>query len=229
MVRSCASASRSTWCALAGVSELPVGLCSTDTVTYRRGLCSRSSAAITARSGPSAPRGTGSRRMPRRVRRANSTAQPGSSTSTASPGCSKVRQTRSSAWVAPTVVTICPGVAATPRSARRCDKRAAQEGVAGRFAVAQPGVGAVADAAQSALQQRGVEPALRQCAHAGRGQAALGLEHAADQGRGVHRRRQRRPGPAHGGATPPQRRPRRARKKPRCGRACTRPRACSRS
>ena len=46
------------------------------------------------------PRGTGSSRMPARVRRAYSTAQPGSSTSTASPGCSSMRETRSSACVA---------------------------------------------------------------------------------------------------------------------------------
>ena len=42
--------------------------------------------AITSRSGPSALRGTGSRRMPSAVSRANSTAQPGSSTITWSPG-----------------------------------------------------------------------------------------------------------------------------------------------
>ena len=46
----------------------------------------RSTCAITSRSGPSARRGTGSRRMPIAVSRANSTAQPGSSTITWSPG-----------------------------------------------------------------------------------------------------------------------------------------------
>jgi hypothetical protein len=52
-------------------------------------------------------------RMPSASRRANSSAQPGSSTITGSPGRSRVRLTMSSAWVAPTVVTICSGPAGT--------------------------------------------------------------------------------------------------------------------
>jgi hypothetical protein len=75
-----------------------------------------------------------------RVRRANSTAQPGSSTSTASPGCSSVRDTMSSACVAPTVVTTWSGVGA----ARRCRPAGATAPgaapcAAGRVAIAQPG------------------------------------------------------------------------------------------
>ena len=77
---------------------------------------------ITARSGPSSPRGTGNTRMPSAARRAYSTDQPGSSTSTASPARASVRVTTSSAWVAPMVVTICSGAAGTPTSARRLDK-----------------------------------------------------------------------------------------------------------
>ena len=71
--------------------------------------------------GPSSPRGTGSTRMPSAANRAYSTAQPGSSTSTASPARSSVRVTTSSAWVAPTVVMICCGAAVTPNSASLCD------------------------------------------------------------------------------------------------------------
>jgi hypothetical protein len=52
-------------------------------------------------------------RMPSASSRANSSAQPGSSTITASPARSSVRLTMSSACVAPTVVTICSGPAGT--------------------------------------------------------------------------------------------------------------------
>ena len=51
--------------------------------------------------------------MPRAASRANSTAQPGSSTITGSPWRSRVRLTMSSAWVAPTVVMMFSGVACT--------------------------------------------------------------------------------------------------------------------
>ena len=51
--------------------------------------------------------------MPSAFRRANSTAQPGSSTITWSPARSKVRLTISSAWVAPTVVMMFSGAACT--------------------------------------------------------------------------------------------------------------------
>jgi hypothetical protein len=129
-----------------------------------------------------------------RVRRANSTAQPGSSTSTASPGCSSVRDTMSSACVAPTVVTTCSGEAGTPMSASRRDSAWRRRRAAGRVAVAQPGLraGAAGGAAQRALQQPGVQPVLGQRAHAGRRCAAAHLEHAADQRRGVHRGRRAR-------------------------------------
>ena len=48
-------------------------------------------------------------------------AQPGSSTITQSPGCSRVRLTMSSAWVAPTVVMICCGLAGIDQKARALD------------------------------------------------------------------------------------------------------------
>ena len=67
--------------------------------------------AITSKSGPSARRGTGNICMPSACKRANSTAQPGSSTITASPALSKVRLTTSSACVAPTVLMIWLGAA----------------------------------------------------------------------------------------------------------------------
>ena len=51
--------------------------------------------------------------MPSAARRANSTAQPGSSTITGSPGRSRVRLTMSSAWVAPTVVMMFSGTVCT--------------------------------------------------------------------------------------------------------------------
>jgi hypothetical protein len=108
-----------------------VGLCSTLTLTYSLGACTRSS-------GPSPPdparrrvRGTGRMRMPSAASRANSTAQPGSSTITWSPARSSVRLTMSSAWVAPTVVMICSGVRGTCRPASFCAS-------AGAGRVAQP-------------------------------------------------------------------------------------------
>ena len=76
-------------------------------------MCTSQYFAITSRSGPSARRGTGSRRMPIAVSRANSTAQPGSSTITWSPARSSVRLTMSSACVAPTVVMMFSGAACT--------------------------------------------------------------------------------------------------------------------
>ena len=60
--------------------------------------------------------------MPMAASRANSTAQPGSSTITGSPARSKVRLTMSSAWVAPTVVMICSGAACTDSVASFLDK-----------------------------------------------------------------------------------------------------------
>jgi hypothetical protein len=77
--------------------------------------------AITSRSGPSARRGTGRMRMPSASSRANSTAQPGSSTITQSPARSRVRLTMSSACVAPTVVMICSGTACTLSALSFCD------------------------------------------------------------------------------------------------------------
>src|SRR3989344_5359414 len=68
---------------------------------------------MTSRSGPSARRGTGRMCMPKADKRANSTAQPGSSTITGSPGRSSVRLTMSSACVAPTVVMMFSGAACT--------------------------------------------------------------------------------------------------------------------
>jgi hypothetical protein len=68
-------------------------------------------------------------------------------------------------------------------------ERGAQRGVAGRIAVAQPGLGVLQPTAQGALQQRGVEPGRWQRAHARCRTAVLGLQHAADERRGVHRRR----------------------------------------
>ena len=53
--------------------------------------------------------------MPKAASRANSTAQPGSSTMTGSPGRSRVRLTMSSACVAPTVVMMCSGTVCTLR------------------------------------------------------------------------------------------------------------------
>jgi ABC transport system ATP-binding/permease protein len=145
------------------------------------------------------PRGTGSSRMPRRVRRAYSTAQPGSSTSTASPGCSSVRDTMSSAWVAPTVVTICSASAGMPRSASRRDSACAQRRVAGRVAVAQPGARRAAAIARRSARCSSGRPASPRAACPCRAPAPPRLEHAADQRRGVHRRRGpaacRRPAP----------------------------------
>ena len=83
------------------------------TLTYSLGLCTSQYFAITSRSGPSARRGTGRMCMPSADSRANSTAQPGSSTITGSPARSRVRLTMSSAWVAPTVVMMCSGAVCT--------------------------------------------------------------------------------------------------------------------
>ena len=60
-------------------------------------------------------------RTPKFCNRANSMAQPGSSTITQSPGRSKVRLMMSSAWVAPTVVINCCGAACSPISANLAD------------------------------------------------------------------------------------------------------------
>jgi hypothetical protein len=76
-------------------------------------------------------------RMPSAASRANSTAQPGSSTITGSPGRSSVRLTMSSAWVAPTVVMMCSGAVCTFSVASLAASSAAQAGVAQRFAVLQ--------------------------------------------------------------------------------------------
>ena len=60
--------------------------------------------------------------MPSDSRRANSMAQPGSSTITGSPARSRVRLTMSSAWVAPTVVMIWSGEAGTLMPMSFCDR-----------------------------------------------------------------------------------------------------------
>jgi hypothetical protein len=61
-------------------------------------------------------------RMPRASSRANSSAQPGSSTITGSPGRSSVRLTMSSAWVAPMVVMIWSGAAGTLMPTSFCER-----------------------------------------------------------------------------------------------------------
>ena len=59
--------------------------------------------------------------MPSAVSRANSTAQPGSSTITVSPALSRVRLMMSSACVAPTVVMIWSSAASMPMSCSRAE------------------------------------------------------------------------------------------------------------
>jgi hypothetical protein len=95
----------------------------------------------------------------------------------------------SSACVAPTVVTICSGAAATPRSASRRDSALRSAACRpGRHNAARRRRGVAGGAAQRALQHRGVEPVFGQRAHAGRRAGRRAVEHAADQRRGVHRR-----------------------------------------
>ena len=126
--------------------------------------------------------------MPSASSRANSSAQPGSSTITASPARSSVRLTISSACVAPTVVTTCSGPAGTLMLRELGRQAAAQAAVARRLAVLQrevlqrPGAG---HAAHRSGREGRVQPLGREHAHAGLRLVARAMEHAADEGAGI--------------------------------------------
>ncbi len=128
--------------------------------------------------------------MPSASSRANSSAQPGSSTITGSPGRSRVRLTMSSAWVAPMVVTICSGAAGTlmpaslvDRLRRRLPSPAGSPYCSDSSCSALPPV----DAAHRRRHEGRFQPVGRKDAHAGLRLVARAMEHAADQGAGIGR------------------------------------------
>ena len=201
----------------------------------RRPAAPRSGGASPPRRGRRAPRGTGSTRMPSAASRAYSTDQPGSSTSTLSPARSRVRVTMSSAWVAPTVVTICSGAGGDAVVGELDRQRLAQPQLAGRVAVLQRGLRRPARPEVAlriaAASIAGSSHSAGRVPRPGIGLPPGRLEHAADQRGGAVRHRLARRRRLRGAASAPRsRRARRRRsrtKKPRCGRASTRPRASS--
>ena len=122
--------------------------------------------------------------MPSASSRANSSAQPGSSTITGSPARSRVRLTMSSACVAPTVVTICSGPAGTLMLASLVARLRRRPLSPAGLAVLQrellQGLGA-GHAAHCGRHEGRLQPVGREHAHAGLRLVARPVEHAADE------------------------------------------------
>jgi hypothetical protein len=128
--------------------------------------------------------------MPSASSRANSSAQPGSSTITGSPARSSVRLTMSSAWVAPMVVTICSGDGRHVDAHQLLRQAAPQAHVAGRLAVLQRQLlqrGRAGHAPHGGGHEGRRHPVRRKHAHARLRLVARAVEHAADERAGIGR------------------------------------------